>query len=474
ILVQDAIAMLYQVKASCYGLYLGDYERGIELGKKALALAESISSPDTISWAYYIISAIYQHKEDVALGLEYAEKGKKIAQEKDFKIPLGLIHITLGRIYGIKGNNSKLVEYMNEAYRIGKETGNNVITNLTTGEIGSFYASKGLYDQAIVQFNLGLQLAKERDDTFVIIKRLNDLGEIYHIRGELSQALNSFRECLVLSPKIKNRFFESRMYYALGSVHFDQGTYENASEMFMKSQSILSTLAPHSLLYSSILYALVMLNLELQQVDKANYCLKQLETIAIETINEKIRLNYQLAKALMLKASPRLKNRVKAQEIFENIGETTGIEHSIVTFALLNKCDLLISEYKSTGEKEILNEIMELSQRLYLMGQEENAYPTIIKALLLQSKLFLIEGSLEKLEGRLNEAFNIAESKNLGSLLNQINHEQEKVRTELVKWKALLTSNASIQERFSAAALDNYINSVKQLVNYKQQEELDE
>ena len=467
--VQEALAMLYQVQASYYGLYIGDYERGIELGQKALELGKKASSTSAIAWAYYILSAIYQHNEDIELGLEYAEKGLLISHKKDYKTPLSIIYITLGRLYGLKGEIPNLVKYMNEAFRLGNIMKNKIITDLTTGEIGYFHASRGNYDQAIEQFKLGLQLAEERNDSFVIIKRLNDLGHIYRLKGELRLALKMFKECLVMSTKMQNQFLESRTYYAMGSVYFDQGDYTTANEIFQKSLFILSSIAPKSVLYSSVLYELVMLNLESNQKEDSKSYLGQLETISKQTSNEKTRLNCQLAKALMLKASPRLKNKIKAQGIFKSIGENMENEHSIITFALLNLCGLLINEYKSTGEKEVFDEIMVLSQQLYSMGQEKNAYPTIIKALLLQSKLFLIEGNLELIEDRLDKALKLAKRKGLGNLLNQIDHEQKRIKAELDKWKTLLASNASLQERISAAALDSYIKRVRRMVDFQQE-----
>lgn len=142
------------------------------------------------------------------------------------------------------------------------------------------------------------------------------------------------------------------------------------------------------------------------------------------------------------------------------------LKHDINIFAMFNLCEILIFEYKSTSDKEIMNEILLMSQRLYKTGYEKHAYPTIVKALLLQGKLFLIDGDLKKVEDLLDEAKKIAEEKCLGNLLNDVVKEKKQVNAEIEKWNYLLSRNAPVQDRIKQAALDEYVRDALQIINF--------
>ena len=132
----------------------------------------------------------------------------------------------------------------------------------------------------------------------------------------------------------------------------------------------------------------------------------------------------------------------------------------------------MLYEFRSAGEPEILDEIKALSQRLYNIGQERNVFPNTIKALLLQAKLSLVEGNLQRVEELLEEAQQIAQKKNLGKLLTMVTQEQEQIKTELHKWNSLLASNAPIQERIAQADLDSYIKNAIQIMDVGEDEEV--
>ncbi|MFX0116735.1 MAG: carbon-nitrogen hydrolase family protein, partial [Candidatus Hodarchaeota archaeon] len=126
---------------------------------------------------------------------------------------------------------------------------------------------------------------------------------------------------------------------------------------------------------------------------------------------------------------------------------------------------LLVLEYKSTSEAEILDEITSLFRRLLAIGQEKSDHPTTIKALLLQAKLSLVEGDLGKVNERLAEAQQIAEKKGLGNLLQQVKQEQAQAKAELDKWHGLIARNASIEERIDQSALVTYIKDAVHMID---------
>ncbi|MFX0150680.1 MAG: tetratricopeptide repeat protein [Candidatus Hodarchaeota archaeon] len=464
VLSQELISLLYSSQAF-NAAYVGKCTHGIEMGKKALVLANKITSPIANTYALYAIGFNYRNMEEFSLGFEYTNKALTIAKQNNFKTIICMIYVTLRFLYRLKGDMANSLKFTNSALALSKEIGFKLIINYITGDIGHLSAARGDYDQAIDQFKEGYQLAQARQDLWIMTQRSYDLGHVYRLKGEVSLALNTFKESLTLSEKIGNNFFQSKAYQSLGMVYHDQGSYQHSLDMFQKSLSIMTRFFPKSLSIASTLLALVLLNIDLENITKAKYYLTQLEEVDKTEVNRPIHLNFLLAKALVLKTSPRMKNKVQAQAMFEAIANDAENPHESIIFAMLNLCELLLYEYKSEGESEILNEIKVLSQRLYTIGQEKNIFPTTIKALLLQAKLSLVEGDFKKVEELLEEAHQIAQRKGLGKLLIMVTQEQGQVKSELERWSSLFDRNASIQERIAKAALETYVRDALQIID---------
>ena len=468
---KELISMLYGLqgmKAS----WAGNYEKSMEMGKKGLALANEITSPMAKAYSLFAISCPLRDTEKITHAFEYVNKSLEITLQYDFKPIMCLIYHTLDLLYRIKGDMANSLKYSNLALTLGQEMKMKFVIDFITGNVGHQSAALGNYDQAIELFKEGYRLAQARNDFWVMAQRSNDIGHVYRIKGELALALTTFEESLALSRKIGNEFFQSKNYQAIGMVYFDQGSYQQGLETFQRSLSIMSKVAPKSLSITSTLLALVSINVELNNTNAAKQYLVQLEDISRTEESENIKINYQFAEALMLKASPRMKNKAQAQTIFETIANNKKNPHETITFAMYNLCELLLYEFRSESELEILNEIKTLSQRLYNIGVELNVYPTTIKALLLQAKLSLVEGNLNKVEVLLKEAQQIAHQKGLGKLLTMVTQEQEQIKSELDKWNSFIARNAPIQERLAQAAIESYIKSAKQIVHAGQDEEV--
>jgi hypothetical protein len=68
-------------------------------------------------------------------------------------------------------------------------------------------------------------------------------------------------------------------------------------------------------------------------------------------------------------------------------------------------------------------------------------------SLILQAKLSLVEGDLEKVNDLLSEVEKIAAEKKIDTLLSQVQREQKRLETELEKWEGMIQRNISITER---------------------------
>ena len=77
---------------------------------------------------------------------------------------------------------------------------------------------------------------------------------------------------------------------------------------------------------------------------------------------------------------------------------------------------------------------------MYRLGQEQKAYPTIIDALLLQSRLALVNIDIKKAQLLLDQARILADEKDLSGLIGKIETEQSNLAAQFLKWKYLIDS----------------------------------
>ena len=104
-----------------------------------------------------------------------------------------------------------------------------------------------------------------------------------------------------------------------------------------------------------------------------------------DTANDKSR--YIFSKALILKSSLRSRNRVKSEELFMSLAQDDSCLAEYRIDALINLCDLYISELEITNDLEILDEIQPFIQELITIAQNQHLYLPLAETYLLQAKI---------------------------------------------------------------------------------------
>ncbi|MFQ5978412.1 MAG: tetratricopeptide repeat protein [Candidatus Heimdallarchaeota archaeon] len=454
---QEAISTFY-AQLGIKEAYVGQINKALELGKKALAIASESGSPVCMCYALWVLTLTHQQdKAQASIALEYANKLLSLAQEHKLKLCFVWACHSLISCHRQLGNLDKSLEYANLGIPLAKKIGWKWITDMMIGEVGHQYFARGDYEQALQHFKHACDAAQDRSDHWQMAVHLINMGHVYRAKGELNSALGVFQQLYAGSSAINNRFYQSYASQAIGTIHFDQGAFEDALKMFQESKQLREGFRNKAHLATTLL-SLMQLTLELNNLTDAQRYFSQLDEIhGSVPPNKNFQTNYEFAQALLLKASPRMREKAKAQEIFEVIANDPENRHSVITSAMLNLCDLLLYEYKSAEEPQILEEIISLSQRLYSVSQPKNDHRTMVKGLMLQGKLALLEGHLDKAAQLLEEASKIAEMAGLKNLHEQIQQEQEQISREVENWESLLARNASIRERFEQARLAEYV-----------------
>jgi hypothetical protein len=165
----------------------------------------------------------------------------------------------------------------------------------------------------------------------------------------------------------------------------------------------------------------------------------------------------KFAEALILKTSPRMKDKAKSQAILEQIAEETSELFEITSTAMFNLCDLYIFELKASGEKTVLQETTTLVRRLTAHARHQHSFSSVVDALILQAKLAMVGGDLTVATQLLDQAQMTAEEKGLTRLGEKVTTESQLLEAQYENWQHLIDSNAPYTTRLKQARVENYL-----------------
>ncbi|MHA2287308.1 MAG: toll/interleukin-1 receptor domain-containing protein, partial [Promethearchaeota archaeon] len=197
-----------------------------------------------------------------------------------------------------------------------------------------------------------------------------------------------------------------------------------------------------------------------KEFERAQKYLHQIKQIADLDKNKLIKLLYRVDKAVYLKHSPRALNRGKAEEMLKSLIEEGISQYLLLTIALLNLCDLLLSELYSTSEPEILDELQFYISQLFETVKKTRSYSLLAETYLLQARLALISLNMKKSRQFLSKAQQIAEKYGLNQLAIKISNEHDEFLKHLENWKTLEKSEVSLKERIDLAGIDEQMNNM--------------
>ena len=94
-------------------------------------------------------------------------------------------------------------------------------------------------------------------------------------------------------------------------------------------------------------------------------------------------------------------------------------------------------------------------------------FSNLIVALVLQSKLHLLNGHLDKASELLDEAENISEEKKLIKLIQEVKNEKQVLESTYTGWKDKLYSNEDLHQRMKKTEIMKYLNYAQQISEIK-------
>jgi len=386
----------------------------------------------------------------------------------------GDISLSKGHYYStIEGNLTKALIFYKESLKFYEKNNNKQKIAAILIEIAGVMFYKGELDKSMDYYEKSLKLGKEIGNKRVIAESYNGFGVLYSYTEDLHKSLMYMEKCLAISEKIKYKYYIATSLVNIGEMLYVQGDLKRTGEYYeksLKNYKDLQSIGGEGY----VLLDLIMLYLEMDYKKKVNDNFSQLEKlynkhhITFKEIND----YYQVAKALILKKSSRMRDKVEAEEIFKNFVTEDTVDFQLTIIAFLNWCELLLYELSITNDPEILNEIQPIINKLLHLEEQQYNYNLIASTYLLQAKLALIRFELEDAQQFLTKAQQIAQLKGLQLLAMKISAEHDEVLSQLDIWENLHKNKnqISMAERFKYAKLNEQIDSMIRIRAPEQQD----
>ena len=139
------------------------------------------------------------------------------------------------------------------------------------------------------------------------------------------------------------------------------------------------------------------------------------------------------------------------------------VDHALAVRVMFELSELLINELKAYGKQEVFYEVKELIHRLDEEAYQQKSHSLMIDTSILQAKLAMVEGDLDKSQQFLDQGEQIIKEKAIPQLTNKVLKEKEELNYQYETWEFLIQSNAPFKSRLEQAHIAEYINVAKKV-----------
>ncbi|MHA1977503.1 MAG: tetratricopeptide repeat protein [Candidatus Hodarchaeales archaeon] len=420
---------------------------------------------------YHLKSKIKKEQDKMEKALDYGELSLSLYEELGMKFESGLILRLIGSIYLVKGKMTRALDYFSEIMKIGEEINHILLRALSYYSIGGVYLSLGELDQSIDYHKKCLDLI-ENLPLALKANTLNNIGIGFVYKGEINKGLEYYRRSLTLNEARNNKKAIAVNLGNIGEVYVEREDLSSASDCFQRALTLYRNLG-HDWGIAEILY-IVMKNFvgNLSPESISSY-LDEFQKINDKRRNiPMITQKYRLTKAIVLKNSNRLSDKMKALAIFQEIAKEEIVWYELTIAAMLNQSELLLFELKTTHDESVLKEVILLSEKLNSISKENNSYWLLTETYLLKFKLALMELDLESAQEWLNEAEKISREKKFAKLSKTITIEQDLLGNQLENWKRIIDQKPSIKERIELTQLETLLERMLNKKLYHNEKEI--
>ncbi|NVM35321.1 MAG: tetratricopeptide repeat protein [Candidatus Lokiarchaeota archaeon] len=310
-----------------------------------------------------------------------------------------------------------------------------------------------LFELIKASFSIDL---RERESFLVRIK-----AGIHYFKGEIQQSLELNKKAYELAKDTDNKAMIAVSLNNIADKYYHIKEYDKAikyaKEAFkVKNNPVLAV----------ALGTLIEINVSKGDIKEAKVYLDHLRELSEKFDSKWNKTLYYSAKALILKSSLRARDRIKAEDIFKELAMDNTINSDVRIPAIINLCDLYLTELRITNDPDIINEIYPYIQELLSIAEKQHLYLYLAETYILQAKLSLLTLDLNKAKRFLTQAQEIAELYGLKRLAMKISYEHDELLRQTKMWENLKISQVSMPERLELSGLNDQMENMlkKQMI----------
>ncbi|MFQ5978110.1 MAG: tetratricopeptide repeat protein [Candidatus Heimdallarchaeota archaeon] len=461
------IAELKLAKGLLTETLFGERELAIQLEQQAYDLFTEVGDYRGATRALIFKSMVYFFEGYLEESMKAAEQSLALSKSKEINHDIAFSFNRIGEYYFSVGKLEAAQAALQKGIMIASKIEHKWLEGELRLSLGKVYNRQGDFERSQTELQLSLQLAEEVGERHLAAKSILNSGDLLQIKGDVHGAIENFHQAFRIFRGMKDSNCSIDTNLKLGKAYMILGELDLAYQQFQNSfihrlwnrgdNQPTNDVPLHKYAYPETLYQLVLVTLELELLDQAQQYLERLEIFHTREPNALIHFQVKLAKGLILKRSTRITLKTEAQNILKELVTEQIVDHGLTVHAILNYCDMLVAELKFSGEPEVLEELEGLFQMLIDLGHKQQAPFLVIEALLLRSKVSLIEGDMEKVDVFLEQARITAEKKGLSYLLPKIIRHQELLDSEIKKGFDFADKNVDLKERLERVELQTYI-----------------
>jgi len=405
------------------------YLKKLKIAESLLNLLISDISMDKHIFDYlnviHVLGWLRYYQGEYSEGYQLLNRTSQLLSTIDLHIlddyKLGIIIdflIVYGKFNQLQGNYEETTKLYNKAIDYSSKIKDSNRIQFIIGLTGTTMFRQGIYDQALEKYNSAYLIACEINNLRCQRMWLNGIGTIYFQRGNISEAMIFQEKALEIALSINEQCGLFNCYLNLGDIYFRQGNMKKAIESYttlsfdqIKNEDSIAVMCNR----------LVIATINLSDFSQAKHYLNTLEEISTNNNSAKIQQIYSYTHAFYLKTQPKYVDKARAEFIFrEIVSSDNPVDYQYLTLSYLQLIELLllqlnISENSSyqldQSEKEILNDIKQISNRLLEISAEKKLNLYKIEVLIVLYHISLSELNF-------NVAYNyLQQAKDLSSIL---------------------------------------------------------
>ncbi len=429
---------------------LGDYIQAMDAVNLAIGYWKKQDSPDKLTTSLHLKVVIEQNWGKLENAKKTLEEAMTYANEKSLP---KLLHMR-GLIEENQGNYKNATTYLKKAISMIRPTESPYLWTYINLDLAMILLEEGNYQESERIFQkLKGTVHDKLQGVFALryAKFLLMKGEVYKAQTWINKAHKLLKES-------SNPIYTPQLFLVLAGVHHSLGQYGKALNAYKKAIELYKSLKNNYLLIDCLFGMLITL-IQMKDLETAKSIQKEIESLETKGSSTYIESIRALSKAIILLSKRRIRAMIEAEGILRNIIENKELEIALRFIATAYLIEILLVDYQTSEDQEIMNEINELVSPLMELGKK-TAPTFFIDSKILIARINFAQGDMAKSIEILDEALELAEIHGLESYKEKVKHEMGLLDEKLESMTILLEQNKSVRDRFQEAKIHDYLNTI--------------